>query len=86
MSQFKSIADAWESYNRDVLHREAPPVQRSECRLAFWAGAAQMFGLMNKAAAMDMSDGCYAIDALHEELEEFLRERERANAARRGGG
>lgn len=32
----------WRSFERDVVPANAPPVQREECRRAFYAGAAAM--------------------------------------------
>lgn len=37
------IREHWESYVRDVLPDDAPPMQIRECRLAFIAGATALF-------------------------------------------
>jgi hypothetical protein len=37
------ITEAWEDYAAKVLPPGAPEVQRTECRRAFWAGAAACF-------------------------------------------
>lgn len=38
-----SIANEWETYRQGVLPADAPAVQLSECRRAFYAGAASIF-------------------------------------------
>lgn len=38
------MADAWSSYRELVVSADAPAVQVSECRRAFYAGAQALFG------------------------------------------
>ena len=38
-----SVEAGWRSYRDLVMPPDAPAIQRSECRLAFWAGAATLF-------------------------------------------
>lgn len=43
-----SIEAGWRSYRDLVMPPDAPEIQRSECRLAFWAGASTLFySIMN---------------------------------------
>ena len=39
----KLIADAWRDFEIKVIPLNAPEVQRTECRCAFYAGAAALF-------------------------------------------
>jgi len=41
--QFKTLSQAWESYNADVIHEHASRRQRNEVKRAFYAGAASMY-------------------------------------------
>lgn len=41
--QFKTLSQAWESYNTDVIHEHASRRQRNEVKRAFYAGTASMF-------------------------------------------
>ena len=34
-----TIFERWQAYDRDIVPRDAPPIQREECRRAFYAGA-----------------------------------------------
>jgi hypothetical protein len=38
-----SIEAGWRSYRDLVMPPDTPDIQRSECRLAFWAGASTLF-------------------------------------------
>jgi hypothetical protein len=42
----KLIEAGWIGYNHLVLSKDAPQVQRDECRMAFFAGAQHLFGSM----------------------------------------
>lgn len=43
----------WKSYDRAVVPAAAPPVQREECRRAFYAGAVAMHKLVFAAIECD---------------------------------
>lgn len=40
----KLIAEAWRDFEIQVIPLNAPEIQRTECRRAFYAGAIAMFG------------------------------------------
>jgi hypothetical protein len=40
------IAEEWESYAMDVIPKNAPPVQMTETRRAFCAGAGSLLGIL----------------------------------------
>ena len=40
----------WQSYEREVIPKGAPAVQREECRRAFYAGAMACFTLVLEAS------------------------------------
>jgi len=51
MGKKLTIAEQWETYRRDVLPANAPPVQVRECRIAFYGGATALY--MSIMAALD---------------------------------
>lgn len=68
----KSLFTQWQSYQAKVVPKGAPLVQREECRRAFYAGAAAMFGLALEATVPQDEDECEAnLARLHAELEAF---------------
>lgn len=40
------VEAAWEDYSSGVLPEDAPPLQFKECKRAFYAGAAALFGAL----------------------------------------
>lgn len=70
----RTLAAQWASYRERVMPVNAPPIQVSETRLGFYAGAAAMFDLL----VMDLSPGPEPTEgdidhmsALHQELRDF---------------
>lgn len=85
LSKHPSVEKAWQAYVHLVLPPAAPPIQVSECRLAFFAGAAALFyGLVtglddgDDATEADLAK----MDAIQAELEEFTKGFDAAVAAR----
>lgn len=65
----KTVFEQWKSYERSVVPPDAPPVQREECRRAFYAGAAATFGLVMAATDPENEDECAAnLTALSDEI------------------
>lgn len=52
------LLEQWRTYDTFVVPRDAPEVQREECRRAFYAGAFAMFELMIAAAEHDDEAVC----------------------------
>lgn len=75
----KIIEPEWKSYERDVLTTTASDVQRSECRLAFYAGAAAVFGRLIDSVGDDdeepTSEEVNVVKAIHDELLALMDER-----------
>jgi hypothetical protein len=74
MSQVESVAQAFDSYRKNVIPQDAPPVQVEECRRAFYAGSYTM--LMNVSAnigddSTSEEDGIVQLEALKAECEAF---------------
>jgi hypothetical protein len=72
--ELRSIADMWEIYRERVVPRDAPPVQVSECRRAFYAGAQGVLmdgfmGIGDKSISED--DGIAHLEKLHQECNDF---------------
>jgi len=40
------IAEAWNQFSRMVIAKDAPPIQRREMRMAFYAGATALFTMI----------------------------------------
>ncbi len=69
-----SIGEAWANYLANVLEPAgAGDVQREECKRAFYAGAAAMFGAMLAAAELEEDPAAARLEALDRELEDYLR-------------
>jgi len=69
-----SITAGWHAYLELVVPPAAPDIQREECRLAFWAGAATLFYALlqsfepgTEPTAADLA----RMDAINAEIEAF---------------
>lgn len=67
---------AWLTYQRDVIPKDAPTVQYEECRRAFYAGAAALFGLVTQVGEDAVSEeaGAAFLDQINQELQAYGRE------------
>lgn len=71
----RSVFDLWKTYERDVLPKDAPMIQREECRRAFYAGAYGSFGLVMEATEPDSEDDCEAnLQALQDEMQAMVKD------------
>ena len=67
-----TIQAQWLSYLRDVVPRDAGPVQVEECRRAFYAGAAGLLSITSTVIPyMDEDAGVAVLEGLHQELQGF---------------
>ena len=70
----RSLADEWREFERAVMPKGAPQVQRVEMRRAWYAGAAMMFSLMTGGLDADSEptdlDVAY-LSSLHREIAAF---------------
>lgn len=56
------------------MHPQAPEIQRAECGLAFWAGAATLFySILNMLDEDEepTADDLACMEAIHKEIERF---------------
>jgi len=69
----RTIRESWEQFAAMVIPADAPAVQRTEMRKAFWAGAASSLLLVESVGWLDCSveEGAQYI---HDRLEEALKE------------
>jgi hypothetical protein len=76
------VAEAWASYEREVIPDTAGATQRKESRRAFYAGASAMFRLVGGVGIDDISEdqGAAMIERLHLELHAFARDLREARA------
>lgn len=77
LSAPRSLAEAWGQFRMAVVPADAPEVQVTEMRRAFYAGAAGLQGLMF-ARLDDQTDDCTAEDeafmmGINAELEAFAK-------------
>ena len=70
------MAEQWDQFARQVLHPQAPAIQKQEMRRAFYAGAQailfrviQAFGPESEPTAEDLQ----IMQDVHDELQEFGR-------------
>lgn len=67
----RRLEEEWNSYSRNVLPKDAPPIQRKECRMAFMAGFAAAIGIINTATYLSDADQEVFMKELGQELMEM---------------
>lgn len=77
-----TIRDAWDSYRVNVLPRDAPPVQVSECRRAFYAGVWAMVNVNMRIGedSVGEAEAMGILVAITEECESFSLDVQRGKA------
>jgi hypothetical protein len=78
-----TLGEEWADYLKGVIPSNAPDVQVQECKLAFYAGAYVMFGLVSNASAEapDEDTGARRLEAIRQECMDHF-----TNFGRRHGG
>jgi hypothetical protein len=76
------LAEAWRSYERNVLPRDAPRAERRETRIAFYAGAQALLNLARHGGGERAV--AERLDELAMELGEFAAEMRREALCRNG--
>lgn len=67
-----TIREEWESYQQNVVPKEADLIQVTETRMAFYAGAFAMFTLLDSAAKkLTPVDASITLDTLKAECLKF---------------
>jgi hypothetical protein len=83
MTDLNTLAAEWALFERAVVSVAAGDVQRSEMRLAFYAGASAVLALYNRVAATVSDDAAVAIlEGLHQEAKAFAEAMRRQAALR----
>ena len=67
----RRLEEEWNDYSRVVLPKNAPPIQRKECRMAFLAGCAATIGLLNTGADLPDDEQALFMRELGQELMEL---------------
>ena len=70
------MAEQWDQFSRSVLPRDAPQVQRTEMRRAFYAGAQSILFRVIQALTPESEPTDKDVDLLqdvHDELKEFAK-------------
>lgn len=83
-----SLAAAWRAYEEMVVHPQAPDIQREECKLAFYAGAATLFYsiMIGLDPGTEPTDADMArMDAINKEVEQFAATFDQEVFKRHGG-
>ena len=66
------IGEGWMTYINGVLPADAPQVQIDECRLAFFAGAAHVYGMLISIEEHGSeADGIAQLQQLGQDLKAF---------------
>lgn len=78
MAEQKILDAAWRSYAEAVIPLDAPDIQRTEMRRAFYAGAALLFGgimaMLDPGPDIEPTAAdLRKMDALKKELDDFAR-------------
>jgi hypothetical protein len=71
------LSQEWRKFAEHVLPADAPPIQKSESKRCFYAGAATMFGLITRGLTPDAEptdEDVDRLEALYQELEAFKRD------------
>ncbi|MEP0872457.1 hypothetical protein NDA01_21815 [Trichocoleus desertorum AS-A10] len=68
----RTVQSQWQSYERSIMPKDAPPIQRKEMRRAFYAGAFVMLNLAKEVGDMSEEAGVEALEAYERECKEFL--------------
>ena len=86
--KYPSVEKAWQSYRDLVLANRISDDQRTECRLAFWAGASVLFNIMinmldddHEPTAADLAK----MDVLNNEIDKFCKTFDAEIMKRHGG-
>lgn len=76
------IEAEWDIFCKAIMPPDAPAIQRTEMRRAFYAGAAHMIGTLNAIGEPDVSeeDGCRVLATIETELEQFRTDLEKGRA------
>ena len=69
-----TIRQQWEDFERAVVAKNAPSVQRKEMKLAFFGGAAAILALQIAMPDVSDDDGVEMLKAWHDECEKFARD------------
>jgi len=70
----KHIAVAWDTFVQDVLPIDASPIQISETRKAFYAGARASMSLMQQFALQQEEIAVVAVEEMERELQQFAKD------------
>ena len=65
------IKEEWNSYSRQVMPKDAPSVQRSECMMAFYAGVASVMHKMRELADVPDEQAMEYLEAMDNEIHTF---------------
>lgn len=79
----KLIADAWRDFEIQVVPLNAPDVQRTECRRAFYQGALSLFHGMVKMFDPDKEPteaDLKKMEAISAEIDQFLEDLQQGRA------
>lgn len=69
-----TMAENWKRFAEMVLPADAPDIQRSEMRKAFYAGATAFMGIMEELTDEDVEPterDMEMVEAIHRELQDF---------------
>jgi hypothetical protein len=87
VSDLNTVAAEWALFERTVVPSAAGDTQRSEMRLAFYAGASAILALYYRVGGTESDEAAVAIlEGLHQEVKAFADAMRRNVATRPLGG
>jgi hypothetical protein len=70
--EIRSVRDGWQTYLRDVVPRDAGPIQRLECERAFFGGAVEVLGTVCALSNVSEDEGVRELDRLLRECQAHM--------------
>ena len=67
----KIVDTQWTRFEKEVIHKEAPEIQKEEIKKAFFAGAFVSFSAMINTADLEEKQAVKIIESLAKELEDY---------------
>lgn len=84
----RTIANGWQRFEAVSTQRGVKPGELQELRMAFFAGAATVLGVMTEISKSEVSDaaGVHILEGMHQEVRAFAGELRETSARMRGQG
>lgn len=74
MIKHPTIKEMWDSFHKNIIPKNAHPIQVQETRRAFYAGAQGMMMINHKITNFSDDEGVEILEELTDELQQFMRD------------